>query len=189
MNKYFSLISISLILSGCNALSPNNNLPTDDTAVLAATQTSTPADSTTEFSSDTLISLLTAEIAGQRDRFDIASDNYSQQAQTTGDAGVAERAFRIAEYLGEEDRALNSALIWANAAPDNLEAQRSAAIQLAQAKRYDEAMQRMEKVLLANGDTQFDFLALSAAQSDHKTKTGAAQRLYGYWKINLENML
>lgn len=169
MNKYFSLISISLILSGCNALSPNNNLPTDDTAVLAATQTSTPADSTTEFSPDTLISLLTAEIAGQRDRFDIASDNYSQQAQTTGDAGVAERAFRIAEYLGEEDRALNSALIWANAAPDNLEAQRSAAIQLAQAKRYDEAMQRMEKVLLANGDTQFDFLALSAAQSDHKT--------------------
>ena len=169
MNKYFSLISISLILSGCNVLTPNNNLPTDDTAVLATTQTSKPVGGTTEFSPDTLISLLTAEIAGQRDRFDIASDNYSQQAQATGDPGIAERAFRIAEYLGEDERALSSALIWANTAPDNLEAQRSAAIQLAQAKRYDEAMQRMEKVLLANGDTQFDFLALSAAQSDQKT--------------------
>ena len=169
MNKYFSLISISLILSGCQALTLDSNMPADDTAATAATQTSAPANTTTDFSPETLISLLTAEIAGQRDRFDIASDNYSKQAQITGDPDVAERAFRIAEYLGEDDRALNSALIWANTAPNNLEAQRSAAIQLAQAQRYDEAMQYMEKVLLANGDTQFDFLALSAAQSDQKT--------------------
>lgn len=169
MNKYFSLISISLILSGCQALTPKSSVPVDNTSASVATQPSASTDSANEFSPDMLISLLTAEIAGQRDRFDIASDNYSQQAQATGDPGIAERAFRIAEYLGEDERALNSALIWANSAPDNLEAQRSAAIQLAQAKRYDEAMQRMEKVLLANGDTQFDFLALSAAQSDQKT--------------------
>ena len=169
MNKYFSLISISLILSGCQTLAPNSDAPADNTPVAVTTQPSTSTDSANEFSPDTLISLLTAEIAGQRDRFDIASENYNQQAQATGDPGIAERAFRIAEYLGEDERALSSALIWANAAPDNLEAQRSAAIQLAQAKRYNEAMQRMEKVLLANGDTQFDFLALSAAQSDPKT--------------------
>ncbi len=136
---------------------------------------SAQADSSADFSTETLISLLTAEIAGQRDRFDIASDNYSLQAQATGDPGVAERALRIAEYMGDEQRALNSALIWANAAPDNLEAQRSAAIQLAQAKRYDEAMQRMETVLLANGDTQFDFLALSAVRSDQKTRQALLQ--------------
>lgn len=136
---------------------------------------SAQANSSADFSTETLISLLTAEIAGQRDRFDIASDNYSLQAQATGDPGVAERALRIAEYMGDEQRALNSALIWANAAPDNLEAQRSAAIQLAQAKRYDEAMQRMETVLLANGDTQFDFLALSAVRSDQKTRQALLQ--------------
>lgn len=140
-----------------------------------ATPQSTATEPSADFTTDTLISLLTAEIAGQRDRFDIASDNYSQQAQATGDPGVAERALRIAEYLGEEQRALDSALIWANAAPDNLEAQRSAAIQLAQAKRYDEAMQRMETVLLANGDTQFDFLALSAVRSDRKTRQALLQ--------------
>lgn len=169
MNKYLNLISISLILSGCQALAPERNQSANDTDATAATQISRPAESIADFSSDTLISLLTAEIAGQRDRFDIASDNYSEQAQITGDPGVAERAFRIAEYLGEDHRALSSALIWANTAPDNIEAQRSAAIQLAQAQRYDEAMQRMEIVLLANGETQFDFLALSAAQSDRRT--------------------
>lgn len=174
MNKYFSLISISFILSGCQFLTSDNSVSTIPTETPAAPQ-STAVEPSADFTTDTLISLLTAEIAGQRDRFDIASDNYSQQAQVTGDPGVAERALRIAEYMGDEQRALSSALIWANAAPDNLEAQRSAAIQLAQAKRYDEAMQRMETVLLANGETQFDFLALSAVRSDQKTRKALLQ--------------
>ncbi|MDY0206082.1 MAG: tetratricopeptide repeat protein [Pseudomonas sp.] len=175
MNKYFSLISISLILSGCQSMSTVDNQATNDTATPAAIQTSAAEKPTTDFSPETLISLLSAEIAGQRDRFDIASDNYSEQAQITGDPGVAERAFRIAEYLGEDQRALDSALIWANAAPENLEAQRYAAIQLAQAKRYDESLQRMEIILAANGDTQFDFLALTAVQSDDKTRQALLQ--------------
>ncbi len=175
MNKYLSLISISLILSGCQSMLSADNQATNDTATPAAIQTSAAEKPTTDFSSETLISLLSAEIAGQRDRFDIASDNYSEQAQITGDPGVAERAFRIAEYLGEDQRALDSALIWANAAPENLEAQRYAAIQLAQAKRYDESLQRMEKILAVNGDTQFDFLALTAVQSDDKTRQALLQ--------------
>lgn len=36
-------------------------------------------------------------------------------------------------------------------------------------------MQRMETVLLANGDTQFDFLALSAVRSDRKTRQALLQ--------------
>ncbi|WBE26260.1 tetratricopeptide repeat protein [Denitrificimonas caeni] len=175
MNKYFSLLAISIIVSGCQALAPDTQFPIDDTVAPDSTQTHAPVNDTANFSPETLVSLLTAEIAGQRDRFDIASDNYSQQAQLTADPGVAERAFRIAEYLGEEQRALDSAILWANAAPNDLEAQRSAAIQLAQAERYDEAMQYMEKVLLQNGDTQFDFLALSAAQSDPKTRAALLQ--------------
>ncbi|MBP9614420.1 MAG: hypothetical protein KBD92_02460, partial [Thiopseudomonas sp.] len=69
-------------------------------AATAVTPASEPAIASVEFTEDSLVSLLTAEIAGQRDRFDIALDNYSQQAQATGDPGVAERAFHIAEYLG-----------------------------------------------------------------------------------------
>ncbi len=175
MNKYLSLISIGVLLSGCQSFTADTSTEVETVSAPVAMQSNPPTTPSAEFTQDSLISLLTAEIAGQRDRFDIALDNYSQQAQATGDPGVAERAFRIAEYLGEEQNALNNALIWANAAPDNLEAQRAAAIQLAQAKRYDEAMLRMEKVLLASGDTQFDFLALSAAQSDRKTRQALLQ--------------
>lgn len=175
MNKYLSLISVAVLLSGCQSFNTDTASPAVEQAATAVTPASEPAIASVEFTEDSLVSLLTAEIAGQRDRFDIALDNYSQQAQATGDPGVAERAFHIAEYLGEDKNALNNALIWANAAPDNLEAQRAAAIQLAQAKRYDEAMTRMEKVLLAQGETQFDFLALSAAQSDRKTRQALLQ--------------
>ncbi|MCY0577817.1 hypothetical protein OVV35_26505, partial [Klebsiella pneumoniae] len=88
-----------------------------------------------------------------RNRFDIALGNYVQQANATGDAGVAERAFRIAEYLGAEQAALDSALIWARNAPSNIDAQRAAAVQLARAGRYDESMTYMEQVLQRQGDT------------------------------------
>lgn len=175
MNKYFSLMSIGLILSGCSALHTVENQSAKDSVQTATIHNSALETPTANFSPETLFSLLSAEIAGQRDRFDIASEHYIEQAQRTGDPGVAERAFRIAEYLGEDQRALTSALIWANAAPDNIEAQRSAAIQLAQAKRYDEALQRMEQVLAANGETQFDFLALTAVQSDEKTRQALLQ--------------
>lgn len=124
------------------------------------------------FSEETIFSLLSAELAGQRNRFDIALDNYVTQAINTQDPGISERAFRIAEYLGADQAALDTAMIWARNAPDDLEAQRAAAVQLARAGRYDDAMTYMEKVLQGKGDTHFDFLALSAADTDQETRSG-----------------
>lgn len=132
-------------------------------------------DEYASFSRDTLYSLLVAELAGQRNRFDIALNNYVRQASATQDAGVAERGFRIAEYLGAEQAALDTAMIWAGNAPDSLDAQRAAAVQLARAGRYDESLEFMEKVLQGQGDTHFDFLALSAAQTDPDTRAGLLQ--------------
>jgi tetratricopeptide (TPR) repeat protein len=148
-------------------VSPDGTPPVED---------STPAPEKpkvySSFSEETIFSLLSAELAGQRNRFDIALDNYVTQAINTQDPGISERAFRIAEYLGADQAALDSSLIWAKNAPDDLEAQRAAAIQLARAGRYDDSMVYMEKVLQGKGDTHFDFLALSAADTDQDTRNG-----------------
>ena len=142
----------------------------------APVEDSTPAPEKpkvySSFSEETIFSLLSAELAGQRNRFDIALDNYVTQAINTQDPGISERAFRIAEYLGADQAALDTAMIWAKNAPDDLEAQRAAAIQLARAGRYDDSMVYMEKVLQGKGDTHFDFLALSAADTDQDTRDG-----------------
>lgn len=174
MNKSLALLTASLLLAGCQTLppAPDGTPPVEDAATSKAPAAPKQYAS---FSEETLYSLLAAELAGQRNRFDIALGNYVQQANATQDPGVAERSFRIAEYLGAEQAALDSALIWSKTAPDSLDAQRAAAVQLARAGRYDDAMQYMEKVLKGQGDTHFDFLALSAAETDPDTRAGLLQ--------------
>jgi predicted Zn-dependent protease len=170
MNRSSALLLAFVFLSGCQALAP---VSSDGTPPV---EDSTPAPEKpkvySSFSEETIFSLLSAELAGQRNRYDIALDNYVTQAINTQDPGISERAFRIAEYLGADQAALDTALIWAKNAPDDLEAQRAAAVQLARAGRYDDSMVYMEKVLQGKGDTHFDFLALSAADTDQETRNG-----------------
>lgn len=175
MNRSFALLTAAALLSGCQTFAPDapdGTPPVADPSVVAA---QAQPQVYRNFSQETLLSLLTAELAGQRNRFDIALENYVQQANATQDAGVAERGFRIAEYLGAEQPALETSLLWAKTAPDNIDAQRAAAVQLARAGRYDESMTFMEQVLQRQGDTHFDFLALSAAETDPQTRAGLLQ--------------
>lgn len=174
MNKLATLAAL-LFLGGCQSFmqgTPESTPPVEDATSAPAVEAPQVYGS---FSRETLYALLVAELAGQRNRFDIALGNYVQQANATQDPGVAERGFRIADYLGAEQAALDTALIWARNAPDNLDAQRAAAVQLARAGRYDESLAYMEKVLQGQGDTHFDFLALSAAQTDPDTRAGLLQ--------------
>lgn len=173
MNRSPALLFAFVLLAGCQTWSAKQQ------EAAPAVPDTTPAPSApkapqvySSLSEDTIYSLLSAELAGQRNRFDIALDNYTAQAVKTQDPGVAERAFRIAEYLGAEQVALQNSLIWAKNDGGNLDAQRAAAVQLARAGRYDESMVYMEKVLQGQGDTHFDFLALSAAETDQSTRDG-----------------
>jgi tetratricopeptide (TPR) repeat protein len=175
MNRSFALLTAAALLSGCQSFAPSapdGTPPVEDPAVVAA---EVQPQVYRAFSQETLLSLLIAELAGQRNRFDIALENYVEQANSTQDAGVAERGFRIAEYLGAEQQALETSLLWAKTAPENVDAQRAAAVQLARAGRYDESMAFMEQVLQRQGDTHFDFLALSAAETDPDTRAGLLQ--------------
>ncbi|MFY9960103.1 tetratricopeptide repeat protein [Pseudomonas sp.] len=170
MNRSYALFLALALLQGCQTLAPDST-DAQTPAVDAAQQPDKPV-AYGSFSQETVFNLLTAELAGQRNRFDIALDNYVTEAIKTQDPGISERAYRIAEYLGADQSALDTALIWAKNDPNSLDAQRAAAIQLARAGRYDDSMVYMEKVLQGKGDTHFDFLALSAAETDQDTRDG-----------------
>lgn len=76
--KYPLLLGLGL-LSGCQQL-PLGEPPAEQTT--SAQQTpSLPPKQYASFSQDTLFSLLAAELAGQRNRFDLALDNYLTQAR------------------------------------------------------------------------------------------------------------
>ena len=184
-----ALLAAGLLLSGCSSLSQP-----DAPAAPAKPPTSSETDSTADtpvtygrFQQDTLYELLSAEIAGQRNRFDLALDNYLRQARSTRDAGISERALRvaefrsggrlIAEFLGNEPAALEMARLWVEVAPQDPEALRSAAIHLARTGRHEQAMDMMQRALELHGETHFDFLALAAADTDATTRNALLDSL------------
>ncbi|PKM31406.1 MAG: hypothetical protein CVV07_04440 [Gammaproteobacteria bacterium HGW-Gammaproteobacteria-11] len=161
-------LSLALLLSACVSQPPTPE-PTPEPASTSPPTTDLPVVYA-PFPKETLYDLLTAEIAGQRNRYDIALGNYLLQAHQTRDAGIIERALRVAEFLGAQAPALEMALLWTEVAPDNPDAFRSVALHQARAGQHELAMQAMEKVLSMQGETHFDFLALTAAQTDSPTR-------------------
>src|SRR5690554_3180171 len=171
-------LAIGMLLGGCAATGP-----TSESAPTPSAPEAPPAAEEQiqygQFSADTLFALLTAEIAGQRNRFDIALNNYLEQAVATRDAGVIERAMEISEFLGARQQALDMSLLWVEVAPQDPDALRAAALQLARAGQHDHAMQIMQQVLQLDDDTHFDLLALAALQADSETRQGLLDNLLG----------
>ena len=75
-----------------------------------------------QFSTDTLYSLLVAEIAASRQQFDLTLDNYIHQANITNDKQIIARAARIAQYFRAKQESLDMGLMWLKHEPNSLEA-------------------------------------------------------------------
>lgn len=72
---------------------------------------------------ESLFQLMAAEMALDREHPDVALANYIAAAKETQDASVAARATQIALTVASLEVAIEPAVIWAKAAPENLEAQ------------------------------------------------------------------
>jgi tetratricopeptide (TPR) repeat protein len=117
------------------------------------------------FETETLYALLVAEMAGERQRFDVMLSNYVQQAETTGDPQVTARAARLARYLNAHGAALKMASLWLTLEPDNGEAHYIMAAELVHENRLQEAVKHAE-FLLEQGETSgLDAIAARAQQT------------------------
>lgn len=74
------------------------------------------------FSTDTLYSLMVAELAASRKQYNLTLDNYIQEAKATGDLGVIIRAARLAQYFRDHDQAIAMGKLWVAQKPDDIEA-------------------------------------------------------------------
>lgn len=120
---------------------------------------------TREFPVETFYSLLVAELAGNRGRYDIELGNYIQEAHRTRDPGVTARATRIARYLNAHQATLNTALLWIELEPDNSEALYIAATELAQSGQLLDAFKHSEKLLALGSTPIFQNIAVRADQA------------------------
>jgi tetratricopeptide (TPR) repeat protein len=74
------------------------------------------------FPTDTLYSLLVAELAASRQDYTLTLAHYVEQAHSTGDNDIIIRAARIAQFFKAHQDALDMGLLWLNAEPHNIEA-------------------------------------------------------------------
>jgi tetratricopeptide (TPR) repeat protein len=185
--RIVTLLIANSLIAGCSFLPMSNSSTDSSTAAdsqsatielgdskILSTQDSIPAK---PFSAPTLYSLLVAEVAGQRQQFNVSLANYVDQARKTQDPGIAERATRIAQYLGINQYILEAAHIWVSNAPSEAQAHQTLALALMKAGNFPLALQHMESVLELAGASQFDYLALNAQSLDRSEKLDLLQQI------------
>lgn len=157
---YAALISavlLTLQLSGCTT-QPAQEPQEEPQATTEPEEEKAPSR---PFPAESFHDLLIAEFAVRREQFDIALGHYVNQAHQTRDPGVINRATRLAQYLKADKAALDVAQLWTEVEPDNAEAHYTAATMLAKNKQPLLALEHMEKVLIAGGNTNFTAIAAS----------------------------
>lgn len=123
------------------------------------------------FETDTLYSLLVAEMAIDRKRYDIALGNYIQQATNTQDPMIAERATQIARGLNARQSALEMSQLWAKLDPSDTDANIVAINELIQGNKFIEAFE-LSKNLHAKKvkHTAFDRIAVGAERASEQER-------------------
>ncbi|GAA5444165.1 beta-barrel assembly-enhancing protease [Microbulbifer sp. NBRC 101763] len=161
------LLTICLLLAACAQVQPREAATDAKSPPVAQNLKEDGADASPEsepraFPIDTFYTLLVAEVAGIREQYDVALANYYHQAEVTKDAGVAERATRIARFLNARQAALRSAQLWVELEPDNADAQLALTAELTLAGELSEAMVHAEQALKLGGKAPLQSLAATA---------------------------
>lgn len=156
----------AIMLSSC-ATQPEVTQPTP---IEAPPKPATPVKvADRAFTSDSLYSLLVAEMAIERRRYDIALDNYVQQANVTRDPEVTARAARVARVLKAHESALEMSQIWVELEPHNSEAQMILTDELIEAGQLEQAFEQASTLLERGEQVAFEAIAARAADSEGET--------------------
>ena len=178
-----SILALPLLIIGACATPPAQTDTPDPASVTippaeAVAPKVAPAPeapvATQEMSGELLYYLLSAEIAGQRGRLDVAVPFYLKAAQLSRDPDIVERATRIAVYARDEKSALAAAEMWVELQPDNLEAHQVTAALLMREGRVNEALPHLEQVLSVDQENSHNsYLLITSLLSKEKDKQAA----------------
>ena len=156
------LVFLSTLITGCAGLKGPQSASDPQHSSDAPPAPESPPSK--PFPASTMYSLLVAEVAGQRQQYNVALANYLDQARETQDSGIAQRATRIAQYVGAEQYALEAASIWVNNAPFDPQAHQAMAQQLMKTGDFQLALKHLESVMELAGTSQFEYLVMNAAR-------------------------
>ena len=123
MNRWIN-IAILFSLAGC-AATPEK-APDVDVNLLPNESIVAGINHNTVIDEEVLYLLMAAELAGQRNQYDLALDAYLQAAKRVDDPRIAERAVKIGLFLKDERRTQEALAVWLEKDGKNLGARKFA---------------------------------------------------------------
>ncbi|GLR64749.1 tetratricopeptide repeat protein [Marinospirillum insulare] len=140
-----------------------------------ATQTATQVKA--ELNGPLVFYLLSAELAGQRNNLDYALEVYSALALQTQHPLIAERTSWIAQFAQQPKAALDAAILWATLAPQNPDAQRTAAGLLLQNEQYLDAFDHLLNFEKLSGESNYTLLATHLSEKNNPVISDLYQKM------------
>jgi len=185
-----TLISTLFTLTACASLYKTN---TPDAT--PSETTNTPIKSTAELSEirdfnlekDTLYDLIVAEVAAQRNQFNITLVNYILQARITRDPEIIKRAINAAQLLKDIQAIQEMALLWVDVDSKSIPAHQLLAFHYTLQKNYADALLETEIVLSLGGEARVDSLAIGSKQLPEPDQLEILNLYNGLYERHSEN--
>ncbi len=145
-------VAVALALIGACTFTPQNMLEWVKQDVLTAPaaapeQTVDEVLPSVELTEELLYQLLVAEIAGKRNRLDVAVKHYLALARTTRDPRIINRATRIAIYARDDAAAREAATLWIAVEPDHPDPRQVLAVAAIREGDTDRAIEHLKIML------------------------------------------
>lgn len=125
MNKWIA-VAIVLSLAGC-AVAPDKEAAVEARPA-KVDGLENRVNRNTVIDEEVLYLLMAAELAGQRNQYDLAMDAYLQAAKRVDDPRIAERAVKIGLFLKDEARTREALTVWLSKDGKNLAARKFAVL-------------------------------------------------------------
>jgi len=155
----------SLILAGCTStVKEHPNKPPIQPPVAVEEEPEPEDIPVRPFPGDSFHELLVAEFAVRRQDYQTALKSYLEQAKKTRDKNVSARATRLAKFLKAEQATLDSARLWVELEPSNLEAHFTVAAQFSKLQKPLLALPHMDVVLEWDGKVNYVMIAAASAK-------------------------
>ena len=155
------VLSFTVLVSGCASVADKTeNAPASANANKQAAEISNSAKETsashksaaenipgTELDSKLLYDLLLAEMALQRNDYDLAFKKYYEAAKKTRDSRLARKATRVTLFSKNDDQTFKAVKLWSELQPDNIDVLQIYASSLINRKQDQEALRYLKKII------------------------------------------
>jgi tetratricopeptide (TPR) repeat protein len=167
MFRLLTTSTLCTFILACASQAPAPEAPVqENTETTAIEQAKAPDAPEKAIPADSVYPLLLAEFALRRREYDVALETYIEQSHILADPGVRSHATHLAQFMQQEDEALEAVQLWVQVEPDSVEANNTLATLLTRQGRSVEALPHLAMVGRSGAQAKYPILLTGFRQLD-----------------------